>query len=261
MRRWLAGIALLPGLVMAQGGSSCAEGIEDALRDLNPKAQIQGDVVASDCKAWPPANGRQTAAVMAFEQDGKTDRQRRWVIVLALLDSKTQRVLHSRRTEREEDATTTISELSLALDTARFQVKPGLRALGMRFRSAANQPSAAEAWWGNELMLFVPEGRMLRPVFGSPMTAQQADNCCLSRSYPGATWDNADMTLAIGPLSPSGWNDIVITETLTRDGNEPAKIDATPRRRQYTYRYDGKAYRLLANPAPFWDGYCCTLSW
>lgn len=258
MKRWLAALALLPGLALAQLQPGCTEGIEDALRAINPKSAIKGDAMASDCKAWPPGNGRQTAAVMAFEQKVGADADRRWVIVLAVLDSQ-MRPLYSRRMEVLGDATTAVDSQSLTLDTARYFVKPGLRALGLRFRSGGNAPTAADGWSGNELMLYAPEGRTLRPVFGQPMSAQQAEICCLNRMHPGAIWDSAEMTLAVGPTAGSGWNDLVITETLTRDGNEPAKFDPTPRRQSYVYRYDGKTYRLLANPAPFWDGQCCSL--
>ncbi|MEO6281341.1 hypothetical protein [Roseateles sp.] len=254
----------MPALAGAQGGGKCGGDIENALRQLDGKAEIEGIVVASDCKAWPPAGGKQTAAVMAFQRDGKSGRQRRWVIVLALLDSKTSRPLHSRRTELEEDATAAVGDLSLSLDTARYQVKPGTRALGLRFRSAARQPSGAESSWGDELLLFVPEGRQLRPVFGRTMSAQTVEVGSLSVQSTGAVWKNATMTLAVGPTGPptaQGWNDLVITETLTRNGNAPAKFDSAPRRQQYVYHYDGKRYNLLADPAPFWDGYCCTVAW
>lgn len=253
-------ITVAAGSASARNDSGCKPEIEDALRRLAPQTAVAGDVVSSDCRVWPSSTGKKTAAVMAFEADRGHSRQHRWVIVLALLDGK-YRPLNSLTTVVEEDATTALGEFSLRLDTEPYLVKPGLRALGLRFSSAASQASGAEASWGNELMLFVPDGRQFMPVFGRTMNAQRAEAGSLSVQSPGAVWINAHMTLSVGPATASGWNDLVITETSTRDGNEPAKFDTTPTRQNYVYRHDGKAYKLLARPAPFWDGYCCSIAW
>ena len=248
-------LALVSGLAQAQGDDQkgCSNDIEHALRTIHPKAVIQGEVSARHCKPWPPAEGRQTAAVMAFEQPAKTNDGRTWTVVVALVDDKTNRVLNSHTGEVGEDAVTSVDPGSFTLDTARYQVGPKLRALGVRFSSGGRPPSAADSLSGNELTLLVPEGRDLRPVFTRPMWAQEADVCCLSGQFPGALWRSAEMTVAIGPATAQGWNDLVITETTVHDGNPPAKFDPTPHKRRFIYRYDGKAYRRATDPAPFWD--------
>jgi hypothetical protein len=263
---WLLALVsgLASGLAQADASNGCSPAIEKALRSVDPKAIIQGSITARHCKPWPPAEASQTAAVMAFEQPGRRDEGRSWTIVLALVDNATHQVLSSDVGEAGEDATTSVAEYSLTLDTARYQLTLQLRALGVRFRSSSNGSPAAEGWTGNELTLFVPEGRTLRPVFTKPMSAKQADVCCLSSQFPGGHWVNAEMTLAVGPAGPAaahGWNDLVITETTVEDGTPPAKINPTPRKHRYVYRYDGKTYKLLDKPAPFWDSDGGTVAW
>lgn len=261
-QRWLLlPLALLGGLAQAKDDTNgCTPAIEKALRAVDPKAVISGKVASRQCKPWP-GDSTQTAAVMAFEHPGQPDEGRDWTVVVALLDTATQRVVSSHTGEAGEDATTSVDTYSFTLDTARYQLSPTLRALGVRFRSASNGSPVAEAWSGNELTLFAPEGRALRPVFTQPMSAQQSDVCCLSRQFAGAVWRNAEMTLSIGPAAATGWNDLIVTETTVHDGNPPATFDKTPHKRQYVYRYVDKAYQLQAKPAPFWSGDSGTVAW
>jgi hypothetical protein len=259
-----AAVALLLGLltsfvVQAQPreASGCSTDIETALRELDPKKSIPGDVTDAHCKPWPPSGGKVTAAVMAFEQGEPPAR--RWVGVLALLDSKTLKPLNTRRFELEEDATTRVGEHSLRLDTANYAVAPGVRALGLRYSDSGPGASAADESHSDELTLFVPDGRGLRPVFGMAMERARAIEGCLG-SCPNAVWDTASFTVAIGPTGPKGWNDLRVTATVVRDGNvDSPNFDTTPRRHQLVYRYDGKGYRQL-DPQFDWTDFCCTIA-
>lgn len=251
-------LGLAVGLAQARDHSGCAPGIEDALRELHPKKPIVGEVAGAQCKAWPPSGGKVTAAVMAFEQGQSPDQ--RWVGVLALVDTKTLKLLHSRRFEIEEDAVTRVGDNSLRLDTANYAVAPGVRALGLRYSSSAPGPSAADASASDELTLFVPDGRGLRPVFGMSMERARAVEGCLGKC-PHAVWETASFTIAIGPPGPAGWNDLRVTATVARDSNdEPPRVDTTPQRHHLVYRYKGNAYALEAAQLD-WDDYCCQIAW
>lgn len=263
MKALLAACLLASAVVSASahGDSGCTPGVEAALRKITPKQPVAGTVVSAHCKPWPPSAGREIAAVMAFEQPAATPRQGQWIIALALLDARSQRLLHSKHTVLQEDATTAIDAQSLSLDTARYEVRPGVRALGLRFRTAARLPTGADAWWGNELMLFVPEGPSWRFIFGSAMSAQEAVQGALNINSPGAFWDNIEMTLAVADVVTNGWNDLVVTETRQRDGVPGARFSAATSRRQYAVRYNGDRYQLLAKPMPFWSEVCCSFRW
>lgn len=254
-------LALASTLALAKPVPDCPEGVEDALRAFGGKPAIEGDVVAAHCKSWPPAPDQVVAAVMAFRTETSDRNRRDWDVpaVLALLDAKTHRVLHGRRLTIGEDAATQVGSDSLMLDTANYDLRPGVRALGLRFRNEGRRPAAADGWWNDELMLLVPEGRALRPVFCQPLSAQTAVEGSLSYQRSGAIWEDARLTVAVGPRAATGWNDLVVTARLALAGAQDAQFDPTPHRSQHTFRHDGKAYKLLAKPAPFWAEYRCSL--
>lgn len=250
--------ALLVATAQACADTGCAPEVEDALRNLNPKAEIAGEAVSPHCKPWPPSNGKVVAAVMAFERGSGNDRK--WTGVLALLDARTHRILQGRRFEIEEDATNNVGGDSLRLDTANYALAPGVRALGLRYSAAGPGPSAADARRSDELTLFVPDGRGLRPVLGLFMSLSEAVKGCLG-SCPDAVWDDATRTIAVDPPGPKGWNDLRVTATVVRDSNaETATIDRRPQRKQQVYRYNGRHYELKSSQFD-WDDYCCTIAW
>ena len=249
-------IAAAAGSAWARDDSACEPEVEEALRSLNPKRPIVGEVADASCKPWP--GSKFIAAVMAFERGESPNA--RWTGVLALLDAKTLGVKHSRRFEIEEDAVTRVGRGSLRLDTANYALAPGVRALGLRYDNFGPGPSAADGSHSDELTLFVPEGRGLRPVLGMSMALARALTGCL-RSCPHAIVETASFTLAIGPRGPSGWNDLHVTATVERDGPEDDKtIDRTRHRHLQVYRYGGGQYKLLST-ALDWDDYCCTIGW
>ncbi|MFG6460374.1 hypothetical protein ACG04Q_02245 [Roseateles sp. DXS20W] len=259
-RAGLLALALLSTLARAQGTGGCDPAIEEALRSFDAKPPLEGAVVAAHCKPWPPSAGSVVAAVMAFRVQEPDAVRRNWDLpgVVALLDARTHRVLRGRRFTVGEDAATRVAEGGLVIDTANYVVAPGVRALGLRFRNDARPSGAADAWWGDELMLMVPEGRRLKPVFCQPMRVKQAQVGAISYRHSGAIWSDVTMTLAIGPRAAAGWNDLLVTATLALDGAEGAPFDPTPQRSQLTYRHDGKGYQLLERPTPSWAEYRCS---
>lgn len=249
-------IAAAASSAWARDDSGCEPGVEDALRERHPKPAIEGEVADAQCKPWP--GSRLLAAVMAFERGESPDR--RWTAVLALLDPATWNVRHSQRFEIEEDAINQVGPGSFRLDTAPYALGPGVRALGLRYDNFGPGPSAADGSQSNELILFVPEGRHLRPVLGTAMDRARALTGCL-RSCPDAIVEWASFKLAIGPRGPSGWNDLHLIATVQRDGPEGDKtIDRKPQRHRLIYRYEGRQYKPLSPPLD-WDDGCCTVGW
>jgi hypothetical protein len=245
-------LALFAGLTHARDDSGCTPDIEEALRSINPKVEIEGLAVSPHCKPWPPSAGKIVAAVMAFEQGGERDRK--WLGVLALLDARSRRILQSHRFQVDEDATSSVDDNSLRLDTAPYILAPRVRALGLRYSSGKVGASAATSKREDQLTLFVPDGRQLREVLSLPMRSYEAVKGCLG-SCPDAVWDEATLTIAVGPAGPQGYNDLLVTAAVVRDGNAPsASFDLKPRRESLAYRYDGLVYRRQG-PARWWESY------
>lgn len=258
-------IALAAGAAQARDrDNGCTQGIEDALRHVDTKVAIKGTVEAQNCKPWPPSAGKVNAAVMAFEKTGGEPGSftRSWTGVLALLDAHTRRILSYRRFDLEEDAATAIGRWSLTLDTADYRLASDVRALGLRFTTSALGPSAADASHSDELTLFVPEGRQLRPVLGKAMSRSRAIEGCLGKC-PHVVADYATLTIAVGPAGASGWNDLVLTAKLQRETiDEGNSVASAPRQDRAVYRYNGTTYQREVSPREaWWDGHCCTISW
>ena len=254
---WAIGFAVTCGAAQAQ----CSDGIEKALRAFDAKTPTEGRVATAHCKPWPPAPDSVLAAVMAFRPTQHSAQAPDWQVpaVVALVDARTGKVLHGRRFIVSEDAATQVGDESLRVDTANYALAPGVRALGLRFHNEGRRPAAADGWWNDELMLLVPEGRALRPVFCQPLMAQEAVEGSLSHQRPGAIWKQARLTVSVGPQPTTGWRDLVITATEVLDGAPDATFDATPHRSRSTYRYEGGHYKLLTRPALFWSGYRCSV--
>lgn len=204
-------LATFAGLAQARPGEACPDDVEAALRAVDRKAEIAGEVTASQCRPWPPDPGRITAAVMAFEQPGRADNEREWQIVIGLVDVAGGKALSSHRVKLEEDGSTLLGSDSLSLDLAPYLLKPGLRALGLRFSSDRNA-TAANNRRGGALRLYVPQGQRLRPVFCQAMGWQDAGLEVIGQ----APWDEATTTLSLAAGQTQGWRDLRLTEQVRR---------------------------------------------
>jgi hypothetical protein len=123
-----------------------------------------------------------------------------------------------------------VSGNSLRIDTARYDLAPGVRAFGIDVSSLGMSSSAAEAGSSDGRTLFVREGATLRPV----LTGFQLK----AWSWPGRDDPRGPEphvhTLAIGS---HGFADIVVTDSAHR---EP--LDYPLGGIRYTLRYDGSSY-------------------
>jgi len=239
-------LAAFTRLCQAQGATACDDDIEMALRTVGGRTAIPGDVTASDCRPWTAAPTRTTAAVMAFAKPGSDDGA--WTVVVALVDTTRGQVQSSHRTELEADATTLIGPQSLRLDLAPYQLKPGVRALGLRFSSDRGN-SMPNSRAGTPLRLYVAEGRRLRPVFCQAMGWQDADQGVIGQD----PWDEAATTLSISPRQTHGWQDLRLTDRLSR--HTPDGKASKPVASQRVCRFDGDAYRC--DPPPGQPGMGC----
>jgi len=196
-------------------------------------------VAASACRAAPAYHGRLVAAAY------RTGRQDELALVIAVLDAASGQVGASFRGTLDTDAALKLVSGSLWLDTAAYDIAPGVRAFGLDI--TGGQPRAcAGAGSGARRTLFVSQGRFIRPVLQDlPVSEwaliQRGRSACTDGSAPELTiTENFAVTLGLAPTSTRGYRDLVVTGTASRDDG---RVDERPPFRA-ELKWDGHAYPL-----------------
>jgi hypothetical protein len=203
-------------------------------------------VASSACKAAPDQPGVLLAAFAYSRQPvGKPvpDDEAKELAVL-LIDRTQRQVIASHRELVEEDAATRFEQGSLSLDTARYLLAPGVRALGLRFHSAAHGPSCADNGFGPVLTLFVPDGRTLRPVLRLNVSTQRALSGCIGVVVPGSVVESAELSIALAAGRSHGYADLVVRAKIDTWAADETKKVPKPRTETRTLRFDGVSYAM-----------------
>lgn len=200
-----------------------------------------GVILASSCKRMPDDPGLTLAAV-----GWKTAKEDVKGLVVALVDEKAGTVVALLRDEFEEDASTTMNNGSLQLDTAPYLLAPGVRAFGVDF--FGDEQGCGEGGLGPQRTLYVREGRTLRPVLSDLAIASSwylrgNQPRCTEPGFTGkSVLETYDVTIALGEPGRGGWRDLVITATAHRDDHKPSRLKPL----RVRVPYDGKTYLLDA---------------
>lgn len=177
------------------------------------------------CKRSPAdANVLIVAAAYAQGEDDKNE-------IVALVDERARAVRAAFTGTISEDVTTRVG--SFRIDTARYDLAPGVRAFGVDFSSIGHASGAAEfIRSGPERTLFVQRGTTLRPVLvGFSLTTW---NAVPGRERRG---EFSKWTVAIGKTRSNGLFDLVVTRTTEPDE------DGTPAlSERRVLHFDGKRY-------------------
>jgi hypothetical protein len=198
-----------------------------------------GIVIASACKRQPddPRLTLIAAAWDAHQEDSKA-------LAIAFVDEAAGSVVAVLRDDIPEDATTQVRETSLRLDTAPYQLAPGVRAFGLDIASENN--NCGDGGVGPMRTLYVREGRTLRPVLANLFMTEYTwirgnQPRCVADPREAATAILEDRTVTIGLGAPGkgGWRDLVLTMTPHRSDHQPARKPL-----RVTVPYDGREYDL-----------------
>lgn len=218
----------------------------------------EGDLIDLVCKPHPLDSSLMIAAffhelkdaqgnIIENGKDGLPEKG----LVVAVIDSKNDKVVRQYRDTITEDGATRIGGSSLSLDTARYNLAARTRALGVRM-NISHSPRYAEGGDGDYLWLFVEEGRRLRPVLKNfPMSywaITHGDSACGPDST-GYTIDNVTLTLAISDTMTKGWHDLEVTahhaiEAWSCDTENPGKRE-TKTQALTSLRSNGKTYSIF----------------
>lgn len=235
----LASAMLAIPSIAAPQDQSCSEQareMADSFLQVNGKRQdSKDDLPAFDsaCKAWP---GKEPYTLGVFLYDGIESDTKRLLVVL--FEQAPGQIVASYWATVPSDAIETYRR-GIRIDTARYQVRPDLRAFGVDFNT--DEPRYNYGGYGPMRTLFVREGTVIRPILSG---------MAISRwNYLGdkGPWDldengnpvpepdvlRYNYAISIAPTRSKGFADLLIT----RKGNFfEAKLQTQ------LLHYDGKQY-------------------
>jgi hypothetical protein len=186
---------------------------------LGHDADSSAMVAAAACRAAPAYHGRLVAAAY------RSGRQDELLLVIAVLDGSGN-VGASFKGTMDGDPALKIVSGSLWLDTAAYDLAPGVRAFGLDVTSGAAR-GCAGVGSGARRSLFVSQGRFVRPVLQDlPMSEwaliQRGKSACTDSSAPDLTiTENFAAKLALAPTSTRGYRDLAVTGVASRDDGHP----------------------------------------
>ena len=204
---------------------------------LGHDADANAVVAAAACRAAPAFKGRLVAA--AYRSGHQDDL----LLVIAVLDAG--QVGATFKGNLDSDPAVKIVSGSLWLDTAAYDLAPGVRAFGLDITSGVPRACAAGGS-GARRSLFVSQGRFIRPVLQDlPMSEwgllQRGKSACTDGSAPDLTiTENFNATLGLATTSTRGYRDLVVTGTASRDDHQ---VDGRPVLRN-ELKWDGRVYSL-----------------
>ena len=179
-------------------------------------------LVAATCKLWPYDKHLLVVAA-AYAQDKERDKN----LVVALVDTSTMAVRSAFRGVLLEDPTWSVAQASLRIDTAPYDLAPGVRAIGVDVASDAVSGTVVRDGVTATRSLFVPDGATLRLVLdGFVLTT--------SRQPSAGPSTASSAKIALDPHRTNGFADLRITRTTAAGGS--ARPEHT------TLVYDGSRY-------------------
>jgi hypothetical protein len=207
---------------------------------LGHDADASAMVAAAACRAVPALHGRLVAA--AYRSGHQDDL----MLAIALVDASGN-VQSSFKGAMDGDPGLKIVSGSLWLDTAAYDIAPGVRAFGLDVTSGAPR-SCAGMGSGARRSLFISQGRFIRPVLQDlPMSEwtliQRGKSACTDSSAPDLTiTENFAARLALAPSSTRGYRDLVVTGAASRDDGH---LDERPPF-SAVLKWDGRIYSIDA---------------
>ncbi len=207
---------------------------------LGQEPDASAMVAASACRAAPAYHGKLVAAAYRSGHDSDL------LLVIALVDASGQ-VGANFKGNLDSDPAVRIVSGSLWLDTAAYDLAPGVRAFGLDITTGLPRGCAAGGS-GARRSLFVSQGRFIRPVLQDlPMSEwnliQRGRSACTDSGAPDLTiTENFATTLTVAPTSTRGYRDLAVSGLATRDDG---RVDERPPFHALL-KWDGRVYSLNA---------------
>ncbi|WP_431222792.1 hypothetical protein ACQ86O_21565 [Serratia sp. L9] len=210
------------------------------------EATLTRNTELSTCKIWPYAPDKTIAVLMLAPKVKEDPDFTDYDVAVYVVDTQSGKILSSRYHPKAimDDA---IYTSSVAIDTARYQLAPQVRAFGVRFNhrgSSSVNPIGLE-----RLNLYTLNDRQLTLVLNN-----------LPMDEYGGEWDGqcagdfaeTKRTLALGAGSQQGYRDLELQErvnhrTSVKKGEDCVESHKTLAKPPSVLRFDGKAYPVATD--------------
>lgn len=193
------------------------------------------------CKRLPGAQSIMLVA-MLYRTGSGAESDANAGLVVAMLDESIGKVASAYTAPIEEDATMRVEGAGLYIDTARYDLAPGVRAFGIDLRSGY-LPSCGDGGWGPSRTLLVRDGEKLRPVLTLTLSSWQfvkgGNSRCSSVDVGETVIETMTSSIAVARTVTNGYADLLITTVSKFDDKRKRKPRAPESR---LLRYDGKQY-------------------
>lgn len=203
-----------------------------------------GDVINAVCKV-NPGNTHETIVAIVYDQKPDADGAVPDAVELALVDAKRQQVVALGDAHMVSGGPNPrIDETSLWIDTARYDLAPGVRAFGVEWMDGYS-PNCGDGSPGPSRNLYVHDGRSIRPVLEGLVMSHQwviqrgADRC--NESAPADTKsivESTGLTISLADTSSNHYRNLWLTADFSIDDEKSSKSF------RYKLQYDGKRYPL-----------------
>ncbi len=205
-------------------------------------------VITLVCKNQP--NDANQVIVATFYESllpAKANDSDGFIFTVAIVDKAKRQVLSLHSEKYEEDATTRFSEYSLRIDTARYDIADGVRAIGVRMNTFHGRCSY-EGGWGEELWLFADQKRTLVPVLKNFFIEQyqhqwlKGSACGGSEELTGAT-HTAERSLASTKQLSNGYRDFAVYAYIKSENENMTFKPKDERSLIGSLKFDGELYQ------------------
>jgi hypothetical protein len=197
-------------------------------------SHTSGVIVDEACKVWPKDDSK---TIAIFSYDAGVEHEKRLIVVL--VDTLKERVVATYKRAIQEDAAMTVGAGSFRIDTARYDLAPGVRAFGLDVTTSYSQ-GCVDGGLGPVRTLFVQDGKEIRPIFenfyiSSWRYVQGGPSCAEGENV---VTEDITYSIGIGNETTNGYANLKITADSSYSG--AAKTKRKPF--QYELHYDGKKY-------------------
>ncbi|AUY32004.1 MULTISPECIES: hypothetical protein [Pseudomonas] len=238
MRRFTA-LPLLFAPMIAWG--DCTKNLQTWAQALHPTLSLASDFAV--CKV-NPADTSQVLAALPLKVNVDEYGQGDYSLDVLVADASSGKIIahHYQEAAIVSDA---VQFSGLTLDTARYQLAPGLRAFGVRIRHTGS--SRVNPFSSETLSLYVNDGSQLRQIMRHLVVSEshgEWDGVCAGE------FGEIKRTLAMGKPGKDGFSKLRVTEISTGSQSVPKgaddcqEIERATQTKRFSLNYDGGRYEV-----------------